>query len=89
MSKIGRKYGRFNVPIARRSRSFELENGFESELNLARSIRTGSTREVCRPLVVSREVSDSNCLIELNEVCCSICETVVGDGRAGYRGSEH
>jgi len=65
-----------------RSRSFELENEFESELNLARSICTGRPSEVCWSLVVSREVSDSNCLIELDEICCSARETVVGDGDA-------
>jgi hypothetical protein len=59
--------------------SFELENEFESKLNLARRISAGGFRQVCGTCVACRKVLDSNSLSQLDEVGRSTGKAIVSD----------
>ena len=53
------------------------ENQFQSDLHLAGSIGVGGSQEVRRPSVLSWEVIDSSLVIYLDELPCSVQETVI------------
>src|SRR5438445_12331453 len=59
---------------------FGLSEGYpESELDLSRSIGVGGGEEICRPLVMTREVIDAKEFIALQELSGRVQKALVAD----------
>ena len=79
LAKNTRKHRLFSIADATALFFTQLENQLHGELDLARSICAGRPGQVRRPLIVSREVTDSNRLIQLHEIRGGIREAVIGN----------
>src|SRR5437588_13018411 len=62
--------------------SFAVERQSQGELNLARRIGAGGSRQVRRSLIVGRKVFDSNRFIELHKVGRGAREAIIRDRHA-------